>query len=181
MNKRSRLWLATMVGWIAMSAAAGAQNAHQHRPADSGAPTIDPHRRVDLLLDEAEEVLATGRGFGMAFAADQNGYPGPMHALELRDQLGLTADQMPALETLTQSMFDEARPRSRDLLDAEDKLRRLFADGTATSAQVESMAREIERARADVRLIHLRAHLKTFDVLNARQRQVYGQIRWGAR
>ena len=26
--------------------------------------------------------MGAGRGFGMAFAADQNGYPGPMHVLE---------------------------------------------------------------------------------------------------
>jgi len=30
--------------------------------------------------------VGAGRGFGMAFAADQNGYPGPMHVLELKDR-----------------------------------------------------------------------------------------------
>jgi hypothetical protein len=29
----------------------------------------------------------------MAFAADQNGYPGPMHVLELKDRLKLSAEQ----------------------------------------------------------------------------------------
>ena len=181
MDKRRKPWLATMTVWIAVRGAVAAQDAHQHPSVDSSAPAIDAHRRVDLLLDEADKVLASGRGFGLAFAADQNGYPGPMHALELREQLGLTAEQVSALETLTQSMFDAARPRSRDLLDAEERLRRMFADGAATEAQIGSIVGEIERARADVRLIHLRAHLRTFDVLTAPQRQLYGQIRWGAR
>jgi Spy/CpxP family protein refolding chaperone len=180
MEKRRHPWLVTMIGWIAVSGAVAAQDAHQHLPAGSSAPTVDAHRRVDLLLDEAEKVLTSGRGFGMAFAADQNGYPGPMHALELREQLALTAEQAVTLELVTQSMFDAARLRSRDLLDAEERLRQMFAGQTANDTQIESQARAIERLRADVRLIHLRAHLQTFDVLTAPQRQLYGQIRWGA-
>ena len=43
--------------------------------------------------DEFDKVVGEGRGFGMAFAADQNGYPGPLHVLELKERLELTAEQ----------------------------------------------------------------------------------------
>jgi len=72
----------------------------------------------------------------MAFAADQNGYPGPMHVLELRERLGLTRDQAVKAEALMRTMFEESRPKSARLLEAEARLRRLFADGTADEAAV---------------------------------------------
>jgi len=59
-----------------------------------------------------------GRGFGLAFAADQNGYPGPMHVLELRDRLKLSPDQEARTHELMHAMFAEfwpppSRTRSR--------------------------------------------------------------------
>jgi hypothetical protein len=38
----------------------------------------------------------------------------------------------------------------------------------------------VERARTDVRLVHLRAHLKTRDVLTEAQRRAYHEARWAA-
>src|SRR4029453_19664342 len=51
------------------------------------------HQAAEACSAEFDKVVADGRGFGMAFAADQNGYPGPMHILELKDRLKLTDDQ----------------------------------------------------------------------------------------
>jgi hypothetical protein len=39
----------------------------------------------------------------------------------------------------------------------------------------------VERARRDVRLVHLLTHLKTRDLLSEEQRRVYHEARWGAR
>jgi len=44
---------------------------------------IGPRRRA---RPSSSRVVGAGRGVGMAFAADQNGYPGPMHVLELKDR-----------------------------------------------------------------------------------------------
>jgi hypothetical protein len=51
------------------------------------------HRAAQACATEFEQVVGAGRGFGMAFAVDQNGYPGPMHVLELKDRLKLSAEQ----------------------------------------------------------------------------------------
>lgn len=181
MNSSRCRWITPAIGVLVMTTAAGAQSPHPHHDHGDRTGTTAPHLRVDAFLREAEEVIASGRGFGMAFAADQNGYPGPTHALELRESLGLTPAQVTTLETLTASMFEASRPGSRVLLDAEARLRKLFADGRATAGSVEALVREIERARADLRLVHLRAHLQTFDVLTPEQRRRYTEIRWGAR
>jgi hypothetical protein len=55
--------------------------------------------------------IAQGLGAGMAFAADQNGYPGPRHVLELKDRLRLTPAQEARITTLETAMFAESRGR----------------------------------------------------------------------
>jgi hypothetical protein len=44
---------------------------------------------------------------------------------------------------------------------------------------VRTAVAEAETARADVRLVHLLAHLQARDVLTDAQRRAYQQIRWG--
>ena len=136
------------------------------------------HRAVDACLKESDEVIREGRGFGMAFAADQHGYPGPMHVLELRDRLKLTADQETAMQSLLRQMFAESRPKGARLLAAEARLRDLFADGRADADGIRAAVAEVERARAEVRLVHLLTHLRTRDHLSAEQRRLYHEARW---
>ena len=45
------------------------------------------------LSDQQLSDLRAGRGMGMALPAELNGYPGPVHVLELADALGLTPEQ----------------------------------------------------------------------------------------
>ncbi|MGH7355361.1 MAG: Spy/CpxP family protein refolding chaperone [Candidatus Rokuibacteriota bacterium] len=139
--------------------------------------------RHDAVACEADfrEVIAEGRGFGLAFAADRNGYPGPLHVLELKDRLGLSAEQEAKVRALMTAMFAEARPRGTALLDAEARLERLFAAGAADEAAVRTAVAEVERARSAVRLVHLRTHLATRDLLTEAQRRAYHEARWGQR
>jgi Spy/CpxP family protein refolding chaperone len=139
------------------------------------------HRAVEACLAEFETVVGAGRGFGMAFAADQNGYPGPMHVLELKERLKLTADQEARVQALMSAMYGESRPKGARLLDAEARLRQLFADGTADEATVRTAVEAVERARSEVRLVHLITHLRTRDLLSAEQRRIYHEARWGGR
>ena len=44
-------------------------------------------REIKALSDQEVKDLQAGAGMGMAKAAELNRYPGPMHALELADQL----------------------------------------------------------------------------------------------
>jgi hypothetical protein len=43
-------------------------------------------RTIKALSDQEISDLRAGRGMGLALAAEMNGYPGPIHALELADQ-----------------------------------------------------------------------------------------------
>lgn len=161
-----------------------AQSAHGHQPKAHGhqqhAGADAAHRRVQAYLEEFDQVVGEGRGFGLAFAADQNGYPGPLHVLELKDQLGLTPAQAARMKALFDAMLVEARARAAQLAAAEARLRQVFADGTADTASVRAAVTAAEAARADVRLVHLLTHLEARDVLSESQRRAYHHLRWGA-
>ena len=163
----------TMAAMVTMAATQPGHGAGAHR----GGGHSD-YRAVDRWLKEFEQVVGEGRGFGLAFAADQNGYPGPMHVLELKDHLRLTGDQERAMHGLMDAMFAKSRPAAARLLAAEQRLRALFAAGAANEPAVRAAATDVERTRTEVRLIHLVAHLKTRDLLNVEQRRLYHATRW---
>jgi len=172
---RASLVLLAIVAGVPLTVAA--QHAgHQHLPGTAS----EGHLRAQACLDEFDSVVSEGRGFGMAFVADQNGYPGPMHVLELKDRLALTAEQEARVRALMHAMFAESRPKSARLLDAEKRLRALFAGGGADEAAIRAATAEVERARTDVRLVHLLAHMKTRDALTEAQRRAYHEARWAA-
>lgn len=173
----ARLFGAVVVLAIACAGAASAHAQHAGHGHTGGAPS-EGHLRAQACLDEFEAVVRDGRGFGMAFPADQQGYPGPMHVLELKERLRLDAAQEARVRALLQAMFDEARPKGARLLDAEARLRRLFAGGTADASAVRAAVAEVEQARTELRLVHLLAHLQTRAVLTEAQRRAYHEARW---
>jgi Spy/CpxP family protein refolding chaperone len=170
-----------LAGLAALASALAVVPAHAERHGHTPGAASDGHLKAQACGDAFDAVIRDGRGFGMAFAADQEGYPGPMHVLELRDRLGLDAAQEARVRALMHAMFAETKPRGARLLEAEARLRRLFADGNADEGSVRAAVAEVERARADVRLVHLLTHLKTREVLTASQRRAYHEARWPGR
>jgi Spy/CpxP family protein refolding chaperone len=153
----------------------------QHPMPQPGAGSPPPHMLAEMYAIAFEQNIATGRGFGMAFVADQNGYPGPLHVLELKDRLRLTTEQEGKIQALLTAMFAESKPKSARLLDAEARLRQLFASGQADEASVSTAVAEVEKARTEVRLVHLTVHLRTRELLTDEQRRLYHEARWSAR
>jgi len=70
-----------------------------------------------------------------------------MHVLELKDRLKLTAEQEAKMQHLMHAMFAESKPKSARLLEAEARLRRLFAEHAADDAAVRAAVDAVE-ARA---------------------------------
>lgn len=171
-----RVLTATLVTVLGLFAADSSVSWGQHGHGHEGG-----HQAAQACAVEFDKVVGEGRGFGMAFVADQNGYPGPMHVVELKDRLKLTADQEAKAQALMHAMFSESKPKSARLLELEAKLRRLFADRTADVTAVRATVAEVERARGEVRLVHLLAHLKTRELLTEDQRRIYHEARWGGR
>jgi Spy/CpxP family protein refolding chaperone len=174
MRTQLLLVVAVMFVSIVPARAQHGSGAHSH----TGAGPSTGHLAAQACQAEFDSVIADGRGFGLAFAADQNGYPGPLHVLELKDRLRLTPEQERRAREMLEAMFAEARPKSARLLASEGRLRDLFAQRTVDDTRLAAAVAEVEQARADVRLVHLRSHVKMRDLLTEDQRRVYHASRW---
>ena len=98
-NQHKRLAIASLCAIVAMSSSAQTQStAHQHQGAATASPYAgEQSRDIKALSSTETNNLLNGAGMGYAKAAELNGYPGPMHVLELARPLGLTDAQRVAL------------------------------------------------------------------------------------
>lgn len=102
------------------------------------------------------------------------GHPGerPMitRALEQREQLGLSAEQVKALEAARAEFAEDAKRRSADIEAADQELGTLLEAGTVDLAKVEVKVRQIANLQADLRLARIRTLEKGKAILTAEQR-----------
>jgi Spy/CpxP family protein refolding chaperone len=134
-------------------------------------------RPVKALSDQQIADLKAGRGMGLALAAELNGYPGPMHVLELASPLRLSDDQRAKVVGLFDAMKREAVPLGERLIAAETALDRLFADKTVTGASLSEATRDIASLQGELRLAHLKYHLATLELLTPEQAARYSTLR----
>ncbi|NJO36061.1 MAG: hypothetical protein HC869_26375 [Rhodospirillales bacterium] len=134
-------------------------------------------RDVKALSTQQVADLRAGRGMGLALAAELNGYPGPMHALELADRLQLTAEQKQRLQQLFEAMKAEAIAVGERLIASERALDQEFAAQGMTADRLAVLTAQIGERQGELRAVHLKYHLVTADLLNADQRQRYAELR----
>jgi hypothetical protein len=134
-------------------------------------------RTVKALSDQQIADLKAGRGMGLALAAELNGYPGPMHVLELATPLGLSDDQRAKVTALFDAMKQEAVALGERLIAAETALDRQFADKTITSSGLAETTRDIASLQGELRLAHLKYHLSTLALLAPEQAVRYSTLR----
>ncbi|WP_149536683.1 Spy/CpxP family protein refolding chaperone [Siccirubricoccus phaeus] len=164
------------------TAFAAAPASAQHHHGGHGQPAPSPYagmqaRPVKALSDQQLADLRAGRGMGMALPAELNGYPGPLHVLELADALGLTPEQRERVRSLREAMTAEAVPLGERLIAEEAALDREFASRTVTPASLEVATAAIGRTQAALRAAHLRYHLTMVEVLTPEQVRRYGELR----
>ena len=134
-------------------------------------------REIKTLSADDIDQLENGRGWGLAKAAELNGYPGPVHVLELKDRLGLTAEQEKRMTALFNAMKAEAIPAGRELISLERELNLLFSGDSANAEELQKVLAKIGETRARLRFIHLSAHLKTPSILTRDQMKRYNELR----
>ena len=129
-----------------------------------------------LSAQEVEDLLA-GRGMGLARAAELNHFPGPMHVLELRDRLGLTAAQEEAVRSSFARMQAAARALGAALVDAERALDRGFAELRVTPESLAEQTAATAALQGELRAVHLLAHVETRALLTPAQIAAYDEAR----
>lgn len=141
-------------------------------------PYVGEQARGIKALSEAEvSGLLAGRGLGLAKSAELNGYPGPAHVLELADQLGLRGEQLEATRALHARMLVQAQTLGRQLVDAEAGLEALFASGEVTASSLDEVLQRIGALGAQLRGVHLQAHVEQHALLSAAQIEAYARLR----
>jgi hypothetical protein len=129
-----------------------------------------------LSSDEVKQYLA-GAGMGYAKAAELNHFPGPMHALELADALGLSAEQRAAVAKLMSSHQAEARSIGARLVEAERALDALFRSGKVAPDALALAVSKGAALQGEYRLSHLETHRRMRALLNDEQVRRYDHLR----
>jgi Spy/CpxP family protein refolding chaperone len=134
-------------------------------------------REVKALSPADIESLRAGHGMSLALAAELNGYPGPLHVLELGDRLALTQSQRTATLELYQRMKSAAIAAGEEFVSAERDLDRLFASKAASPQQLTEALARVAQAQAKLRGSHLQAHLEQVRILTPEQVAKYNNLR----
>jgi Spy/CpxP family protein refolding chaperone len=149
---------------------------HAHAPAASSYAGLEK-RTVKALSEQQVGDLKAGRGMGYALPAELNGYPGPIHVLELTERLGLTEAQRTRIHNLVDSMKAETIPIGERLIAQETALDRQFAGRTVTTSSLNEATWAIGATQGMLRAAHLRYHLTTMEVLTPEQVRLYNHLR----
>lgn len=134
-------------------------------------------RDIKALSPADIEGLKAGRGMSLALAAELNGYPGPLHVLELAGPLALTEDQRLRTRALQDRMLAEARTAGEELIARERELDRGFAARTLDASGLSAALARIAEAQARLRRAHLQAHLEQALILRPDQVEQYNRLR----
>jgi Spy/CpxP family protein refolding chaperone len=171
-------------GTLALTCALGAtvafaQTQHHHGKAHTPSQPYagQQTRAVASLSEEEVRGFLDGRGMGLAKAAELNGRPGPMHVLELANELSLTGEQRDAVKAAFDRMKAKAKVLGEGYVNAEQAVDQAFKSGTADAAEVAAHVAEANRLLGEVRLSHLLAHVEITPLLTPEQRARYAELR----
>lgn len=168
----ARLAFASL-GMLAMVPCIAAQRAPAPAQPYAGQDT----RAVSTLSAADVQALREGRGWGLAKPAELNGYPGPMHVLELAEKLELTEPQKKRVELIFKRMKLGAISIGTRYVEAERAIDNVFKEGAAQTGGLQTRLRDAERLRSELRRAHLQAHVETTPVLTPEQRKKYSELR----
>ena len=134
-------------------------------------------RSIKALSATQEQDLLQGYGMELAKAAELNGYPGPMHTLELAQALELSVVQKQASQELLDLHKADVRRIGAELVEAERALDQSFATRQITAAGLTSHTDRIAQLQATLRANHLQTHLQQTALLTPHQINRYAELR----
>ena len=134
-------------------------------------------REIKSLSESDIDELKNGRGWGLAKAAELNGVPGPIHLLEMKEEIKLSPEQIRRIKDVFRRMKGQAIPLGLKLIELERILNNHFAKGTITERLLDELLGEIAHVYKQLRYTHLVAHLETPDIVTPQQIALYNRLR----
>jgi Spy/CpxP family protein refolding chaperone len=170
------VWIAVL--FLVPGGIALAQQGHPHPAPYAG----QQMREIKSLSPDDIAELRRGGGWGLAKPAELNGLPGPVHLLELKGKIGLSADQVTAIQAIFEKMRTDAIAEGERLIARERALEEAFRSRNVDEDGLRRQLAPIEESRSTLRHIHLAAHLRTAAILSDEQIASYNALRgYGAR
>jgi len=154
-------------------AAHASENASTHHSKYAGQES----REIKSLSAEDIAELRRGGGWGLAKAAELNGVPGPIHLLEMKDEIDLNESQRSAIGAIYRRMKSKAILHGERLIDLERRLGSGFRDRTITDALLRASLSAIAETKKELRYVHLAAHIETLKILSEKQIRNYNALR----
>lgn len=154
----------------------------QHDTMQQGTDTMSPYidqldSSVRSLSQQEIDGLLSGEGMGYARSAELNGYPGPRHVLDMASELQLSSEQTTSITTIFDSMNKDAVGLGQDIVDTEALLSQSFADKTISDERLQELLGQLTSLYAELRQVHLQAHLAVTPLLSAEQVAKYQELR----
>lgn len=134
-------------------------------------------REVKSLSAEEVRQYLDGAGMGYAKPAELNSYPGPLHVLELADELKLTAGQRAQTQALRDAHQAQARAIGAKRVESERALDALYATGQMDEAALAGAVRAAAVLEGEYRLSHLETHRRMRALLTDEQVARYNRLR----
>jgi hypothetical protein len=134
-------------------------------------------RSIKSLSESDINELKNGKGWGLAKAAELNGVPGPVHLLEMKDEISLTDEQVKKIDSVYQKMKMNAVELGEKLIGLEFELNAHFANRTINDNLLMELLAKIEDTHKKLRYIHLSAHLETPLIVSEKQIKLYNKLR----
>jgi Spy/CpxP family protein refolding chaperone len=135
------------------------------------------NREIKSLSSEDITELKKGAGWGLAKAAELNGYPGPSHLLQMKDRIHLSEEQEDKIKKLFKNMQQDAIKLGTKLVHLEKQLNDSFSNKSITEDKLKTYLKEIMKTRESLRYVHLITHLKTPEILSKKQIDLYNNLR----
>ena len=143
-----------------------------------GTPYAGEDERPVASLSPADiAALRAGEGWGLAKPAELNDHPGPLHVIELADDLALSPDQRGRIEAAFGRMRAAAVEAGEALIAAERALDEGFERGNLDRDTLRALLDRAAAARSRLREVHLAAHLEITPLLSDAQRERYAELR----
>lgn len=134
-------------------------------------------REIKSLSKRDIKALQRGTGWSLAKAAELNGMPGPAHVLELKGPLNLTEKQIDQVRRIWQQMQDAAKKQGLVYIAAEQEIEDFFKRGPQDPERLNDLLQNSAISLAELRKVHLIAHLKTRPLLTKHQIIRYSELR----
>jgi len=134
-------------------------------------------REIKSLSEDDVNSLLQGKGWGFAKAAELNGVPGPLHLLQMKNEIALKQSQIKNIKSVFNRMNLSAKEVGKQFVLSEKELNLAFFKRKISKEHLQKMLEKNGRLRTELRFIHLSAHLDMLDYLSEKQINQYNKLR----